>query len=108
MIKRTRCARLVVGGTAWVFSRPELAGRFDYLFVDEAGQFSLANSVAVGISTKNLIFVGDQMQLAQPTQGSHPGESGSSALDYLLNGHATIPPDFGIFLNVTRRMHPDV
>jgi predicted RecB family nuclease len=99
---------VVVGGTAWLFSRPELAQEFDYLFVDEAGQFSLANAVAVGISARNLILVGDQMQLSQPIQGSHPGESGMSALDYLLNGHATIPPDFGVFLGVTRRLHPDV
>jgi uncharacterized protein len=85
---------VVVGGTAWLFSRPDLQQEFDYLFVDEAGQFSLANAVAVGISAKNLILVGDQMQLSQPIQGSHPGESGMSALDYLLNGHATIPPEF--------------
>lgn len=99
---------LVLGGTAWVFSRPELQQRFDYLFVDEAGQFSLANLVATGISAKNMVLVGDQMQLSQPIQGSHPGESGKSGLDYLLDGHQTIPPDFGIFLNQTRRMHPEI
>jgi len=98
----------VVGGTAWVFSRAELEGEFDHLFVDEAGQFSLANTVAVAQCAANLVLVGDQMQLAQPLQGTHPGESGQSALDYLLNGHATIPPDFGVFLNETRRLHPDI
>ena len=97
-----------VGGTAWVFSRPELDGEFHYLFVDEAGQFSLANTVAVTQCVENLVLVGDQMQLSQPLQGTHPGESGQSALDYLLNGHATIPPDFGVFLNETRRLHPDI
>ena len=99
---------LVMGGTAWVFSRPELQGAFDYLFVDEAGQFSLANVVATGLSADNIVLVGDQMQLAQPLLGRHPGESGKSALEYLLAGHATIPPDFGIFLNQTWRMHPDI
>lgn len=99
---------VVVGGTAWLFARDELQRRFDYLFVDEAGQFSLANAVAVGISTRNLILVGDQRQLAQPTLGSHPGESGMSALEYLLNGHETIPPELGVFLNETRRMHPGI
>lgn len=99
---------MVVGGTAWVFSRPELAGRFDYLIVDEAGQFSLANVVATGCSAKNVVLVGDQMQLSQPTLGAHPGESGKSALEYYLAGHQTIPPDFGILLDQSRRMHPDV
>lgn len=99
---------LVMGGTAWLFCRPELQGMFDYLFIDEAGQFSLANTVAVGLSTGNLVLVGDQMQLAQPIQGTHPGDSGQSALNYLLAGHATIPPEIGIFLNQTWRLHPDI
>jgi uncharacterized protein len=101
-------APLVMGATAWVLCRPEMAGGFDYLLVDEAGQFSLANAVGTSLCANNLILVGDQMQLAQPIQGSHPGDSGLSALDYLLNGEATIPPDFGIFLDTTYRMHPDV
>jgi uncharacterized protein len=101
-------AGLVMGGSAWLFSRPELRGQFDYLFVDEAGQVSLANLVAAGQAASNLILVGDQMQLGQPIQGSHPGESGKSGLDYLLDRHATIPPDLGVFLGVTWRMHPDI
>ncbi len=99
---------VVIGGTAWLFSRPELQGKFDYLFIDEAGQFSLANTVGVGLSAKNLVLVGDQMQLAQPVLGTHPGDSGQSALNYLLAGHATIPPDMGIFLDQTWRLHPDI
>jgi uncharacterized protein len=99
---------LVMGGTAWLFSRPELQGAFDYLFIDEAGQFSLANTIAVGLAAKNLVLVGDQMQLAQPVLGTHPGESGESALNYLLAGHATIPPELGIFLDNTWRLHPDI
>jgi predicted RecB family nuclease len=99
---------LAIGGTAWLFSRPELAGTLDHLFIEEAGQFSLANAVAVGASAANLILLGDQIQLAQPTQGSHPGESGLSALEYLLEGHATVPPGRGIFLGRSYRMHPDV
>ena len=99
---------VVVGGTAWVFAREELQQTCDYLFIDEAGQFSLANTIAVGQSATNMVMVGDQMQLSQPIQGAHPGESGLSSLDYLLNGHSTIPSDFGVFLNVTYRLHPDV
>jgi uncharacterized protein len=52
--------------------------------------------------------MGDQMQLEQPIQATHPGDSGQSALGYYLNGQATIPPDMGIFLNTTYRMHPDI
>ena len=99
---------LVIGGTAWVFARAELEGTLDYLFIEEAGQVSLANAVAVGSSARNLVLLGDQMQLSQPTQGSHPGESGLSALEYLLHGHVTVPTDRGIFLGLSYRMHPDV
>src|SRR5262249_14817387 len=98
---------VLVGGTAWGFSSaPEQSG--DVLFVDEAGQVSLANLVAAGLSARNIVLVGDQMQLAQPIQGAHPGESGQSVLDYLLQGRATIPDDFGVFLSTTHRMHPEI
>ncbi|WP_231742729.1 TM0106 family RecB-like putative nuclease [Polystyrenella longa] len=99
---------MVMGGTAWVFSRPELEGVFDFLFIDEAGQFSLANVVATGLAAKNMVLIGDQMQLAQPIQGTHPGDSGKSALEYLLGEHATIPSDLGIFLSQIWRMHPHI
>jgi uncharacterized protein len=99
---------VLVGGTAWAFCREELEGRFDYVFIDEAGQVSLANAVAIGLSTRNLVLIGDQMQLAQPSKGSHPGESGLSCLEYFLHGHATVPPELGIFLGRSHRMHPDV
>lgn len=98
----------VVGATAWAFSREAIEQDFDYLFVDEAGQVSLANLVAAGLSTKNLVLVGDQMQLSQPIQGAHPGESGQSGFDYLLQGKATIPPEFGVFLDTSYRMHPSI
>lgn len=98
----------VVGGTAWLFSRADFEASFDYLFVDEAGQVSIANIVAMATSTKNIVLVGDPMQLSQPIQGAHPGESGLSGLEYLLAGYNTVPADRGIFLPVSRRMHPDV
>jgi predicted RecB family nuclease len=98
----------LVAGTAWLFARPELDRAFDYLFVDEAGQVSLANIVAMGVSAENIVLVGDQMQLAQPIQGVHPGGSGVSALEHLLGEMATVPPARGVFLPITRRMHPDV
>ena len=82
---------VLVGGTAWVFSREELGAGSTTSFIDEAGQFSLANAVAVGLSTRNLILVGDQMQLAQVTQGRHPGDTGRSCLEYLLDGQRHRP-----------------
>ncbi|MEO8336067.1 MAG: TM0106 family RecB-like putative nuclease, partial [bacterium] len=99
---------LVIGGTAWAFARPELDGKLDYLFIEEAGQFSIANAVAAGVAAKNLVLLGDQMQLSQPTQGAHPGDSGKSALEYFLEHRATIPPELGVFLGQSHRMHPDV
>lgn len=98
----------LVAGTAWLFSSAKLESKFDYLFVDEAGQVSLANLMAMSTCTKNLVLLGDQMQLGQPIQGVHPGESGQSTLEYLLQGEATIPEERGIFLKDTWRMHPDV
>ena len=98
----------IIAGTAWLFSRPEFAGELDYLFVDEAGQVSLANVAAMSRATRNLILLGDQNQLPMPTQGTHPGESGQSSLVYLLRDHAVVPPDLGVFLETTYRLHPDV
>jgi uncharacterized protein len=98
----------LVAGTAWLFARPEHDQAFDYLFVDEAGQVGLANVVAMGVAARNIVLVGDQMQLAQPIQGTHPRESGVSGLQHLLQDHATVPPERGIFLSETRRMHPDL
>ncbi|MEZ5897895.1 MAG: TM0106 family RecB-like putative nuclease [Hyphomicrobiaceae bacterium] len=98
----------LIAGTAWLFSRTDLDRTLDYLFVDEAGQVSLANVVAMGTSARNIVLVGDQAQLGQPIKGTHPGESGSSALEYVLREHATVPDDLGIFLPASRRMHPNV
>ena len=96
----------LVAGTAWLFARMNKV--LDFLFVDEAGQVSLANLVAMGLSARNIVLLGDQMQLGQPIQGSHPGRSGESTLEYLLDGTATITPERGIFLDTTWRMHQDL
>jgi uncharacterized protein len=96
----------LVGGTAWFWTQPDLAEAVDVLVVDEAGQFSLANALAVARSARSLVLLGDPQQLAQPTQGVHPGESGLSALEHLLEGHPTVPEGRGIFLDRTYRMHP--
>ncbi|SOE03495.1 TM0106 family RecB-like putative nuclease [Blastococcus haudaquaticus] len=98
----------LVGGTAWFWTRADVAQAVDVLVVDEAGQFSLANAVAVARGARSMVLLGDPQQLAQPSQAVHPGESGASALEHLLEGHATIPPERGVFLNRSYRMHPDV
>lgn len=109
----------IVGGTTWLFARPEWKGTLDYLFIDEAGQVSLANAVAMARCASNLVLLGDQMQLEQPVQGSHPGDAGLSVLQYALKDteasrvdtpvfHAVVPADYGLFLAESRRMHPTV
>jgi uncharacterized protein len=96
---------LLYAGTVWLFSDARLDQKLDYIFIDEAGQVSLANTLAIATSTKNLVLIGDQMQLSQPIQGIHVGNSGKSSLDFLLEGQDTIPADQGIFLNKTRRLN---
>ncbi len=98
----------LLAGTAWLFADRALEASLDYLFIDEAGQVSLANLVAVATSARNLVLLGDHMQLGQPIQGKHPGHSGESALEYLLDGKATVAADRGIFLPTSYRMHADV
>ncbi|MBI1914153.1 MAG: hypothetical protein HYS12_05360, partial [Planctomycetes bacterium] len=63
---------------------------------------------AMGTSARNVVLLGDPLQLAQVSQGVHPAGSGGSVLDHLLGEAATITEDRGIFLAETRRMHPDV
>lgn len=98
----------VVGTTAWGFARADLHQCFDYLFIDEAGQVSVANLIAMSQCTSNIILMGDQMQLGQPSQGNHPEDSGTSILDYLLHTTPTIPENMGVFLGTTYRMHSAV
>jgi predicted RecB family nuclease len=98
----------LLAGTAWLFARSELDGAVDYLFVDEAGQVSLADALAVGTAARNVVLLGDPVQLAQVTQGTHPPGSGASVLEHLLGDAHTIPPDRGLFLERTFRLHPDV
>lgn len=98
----------LIGGTAWAFSNSLAKNHLDYLFVDEAGQVSTANLFGMVRSTKNIVLMGDQMQLSQPIKGSHPGESGKSCLEYYLEGHQTIPKNIGVFLDKTYRLHPNI
>jgi predicted RecB family nuclease len=98
----------VAAGTAWLWAREEMADSVDYLFVDEAGQMSLANVLAVSQAARNLVLIGDPQQLDQPQRGVHPPGAGASALAHLLDGKATITADRGLFLPDTWRLHPDL
>ena len=98
----------VAAGTAWLWARDEMAGSVDVLFVDEAGQMSLANVLAVSPAAKSVVLLGDPQQLDQPQKGVHPPGAEVSALAHLLNGRATIGPDQGLFLSETWRLPPDI
>lgn len=98
----------LVGGTAWLWARPDMQNLVDVLVIDEAGQFSLANAIAVSPAARSMVLLGDPQQLTQPSQAVHPDGAGISALDHLLDGHETIPADRGVFLDKTYRMHPAI
>ena len=76
--------------------------------MDEAGQMSLANALAVSGAAQSLVLLGDPQQLEQPQKGSHPDGVGVSALEHVLGGAATMPPDRGLFLPTTWRLHPAI
>jgi predicted RecB family nuclease len=98
----------LMAGTAWLFARGSFDQAFDYLFIDEAGQTSLADTVAVGTASRNIVLLGDPQQLPHVTQSPHPEGSGRSVLEHLLGNEATVADDRGIFLANSWRMHPDV
>ena len=98
----------VIAGTSWLFSRADLEGLIDVLFVDEAGQMSLANVVAMSGAARSLVLLGDPNQLPQVTKGRHPEGAGASALEHVLDGLDTIPKDKGLFLEKTWRLQPDL
>ncbi len=98
----------VVAGTAWMWSREDYFEAVDVLFVDEAGQMSLANVIALSQAARSLVLLGDPQQLEQPLKGSHPEGADLSALEHLLAGARTIPPGKGLFLGQTWRLHPAI
>ncbi|WP_026556420.1 TM0106 family RecB-like putative nuclease [Arthrobacter sp. 35W] len=97
----------LIGGTAWTMTGTKVPeGSLDLLVIDEAGQFSLANTLAVSRAAKRLLLLGDPQQLPQVTQGSHPEPVDESALGWLSPGHHTLPAELGYFLADSWRMHP--
>ncbi|HSK15300.1 MAG TPA: TM0106 family RecB-like putative nuclease, partial [Gaiellaceae bacterium] len=98
----------LVAGTSWLFARGDMRARLDCLFVDEAGQVSLADALAMGTAARSVVLLGDPNQLRQVVQGTHPDGSGVSVAEHLLGGETTVPEDRGLFLERTYRLHPDV
>ena len=98
----------LIGGTAWTFTNGAKVprGSLDLLVIDEAGQFSLANTLAVSVAAQRILLLGDPQQLPQVSKGTHPFPVEQSALGWLMKDHATLPPEFGYFLANTYRMHP--
>ena len=96
-------------GTPWAFGPAAMDGALDYLFIDEAGQVSLPNAIACATAAKNVVLLGDPLQLSQVSHTRHPGNVGASVLEHLLGSElAPVRPDRGIFLADTYRMHPAV
>lgn len=98
----------VVGGVAWLWAARGAEAKLDYLFLDEAGQMSLAQVLACARSTNNLILLGDPQQLQQPQRGAHPEGAEISALHHLLGEHETMPDELGLFLDETWRLPPSI
>ncbi|HKT55818.1 MAG TPA: TM0106 family RecB-like putative nuclease [Microbacterium sp.] len=105
-----RGSGFVVGGTAWDFSHAGRVprGSLDLLVIDEAGQFALAATIAVAVGAERLLLLGDPQQLPQVSQGTHPAPVDTSALGWVMDGHAVMPADRGFFLAQSWRMHPAV
>ena len=98
----------LAAGTSWLWASSKMIEAVDVLFVDEAGQISLANVVAIARATDSLVLLGDPQQLDQPLRGSHPPGADRSALAHVLGRDATMPPTRGLFLEKTWRLHPDL
>ena len=98
----------VVGGTTWLWSREDMIDSVDILFIDEAGQMSLADAVAASLCARNIVLLGDPQQLDQPLQGTHPPGAERSVLAHILDGAQVMPEQLGLFLDGSWRLHPGI
>lgn len=107
-------AGFVVGGTVWDLTneRRIARGELDLVVIDEAGQYSLANTLAASVAGARLLLLGDPAQLPQVSQGTHPDPVDASALGWLLPDDPregrTLPATHGYFLERTWRLHPEL
>ena len=96
----------LIAGTSWLFSDADVG--VDTLFLDEAGQVSLADALATATAAQNVVLLGDPNQLPQVSQGAQPPEVRASVLEHLLGDAVTVPPGRGIFLERTWRLRPEL
>ena len=98
----------VVGATPWLWSREDMIGAVNVLFIDEAGQMSLADALAASLCASSLVLLGDPQQLDQPLQGTQPPGAERSVLAHVLDGERVMPDRLGLFLDGSWRLHPDI
>jgi predicted RecB family nuclease len=107
---------VVQGGTPfhWVHCVEPEDPPLDYLFVDEAGQMALAQTLAISGCAKNIVLLGDPQQLTQPARAGHPEGSDVAALVHVLGTDddgtplQTIARDRGLLLDRTWRLPPAI
>ena len=98
----------VAGGTTWLWSSDDMINSVDILFIDEAGQMSLADAVAASSCARNIVLLGDPQQLDQPLQGTHPPGAERSVLAHVLDSSQVMPEESGLFLDGSWRLHPGI
>jgi uncharacterized protein len=98
----------LIAGTPSLWARAALERSVDVLVVDEAGQVALADAVAIAGAAPALVLCGDPRQLPNVAAGAHPAGADVSVLEHLLDGAATVPPERGVFLPRSYRLHPEI
>jgi predicted RecB family nuclease len=100
---------LVMGGTSFALCNKKVREfKFDYLIIDEAAQYSLVDLIAASGIAQNIILFGDPQQLSQVVQAVHPGGVANSALGHFIGENSILPRELGYFVQLTRRMHPEL
>jgi uncharacterized protein len=98
----------LAAGTTYAWADEALVDQFDYLFIDEAGQVCLADALVAARAADNVVLLGDPMQLPHVSKGSHPAGVSLSVLDHLRGDARTVHPEYGVFLDHSYRMHPQI
>ena len=88
----------------------ELEKSYDYIFFDEAGQLKISYVVGASMAAKNIILIGDHMQLPQPSNSAvdDQDKASLSPIEYIMGEKNTIDDKVGIFLNKSYRMHSNI
>lgn len=98
----------LVSGTTFAWADERLAGKFDVVVIDEAGQISLADALLISLVARDVVLLGDPQQLPQVSQGTHPLGTDRSILEHVLGDDDTISPECGVFLDTSYRMQPSI